>query len=145
MDFPLLSDVTNIIHIAVAPVFLLTAIATMINSMNTRMARIIDRHRLVKGRLAAAAEAEREELQFEVRHLKRRTRLIYYAIFCFVLSALLVCVVVGGAFVAALLGFALARMVAITFIAGMASMVAGLGLFLREVFLAVSVENHFRS
>ena len=44
-------DISHVIQLAVAPVFLLTAIATLINAMNTRLGRIVDRRRLVVGQL----------------------------------------------------------------------------------------------
>jgi hypothetical protein len=78
----------------------------------------------------------------EITMLKRRSALVYYAIFCAVLSALLVCMVVAGAFLGALLGVDLARSVAGLFIAAMLAMIAALGLFLREVFLAVRSGTH---
>jgi hypothetical protein len=85
-----------------------------------------------------AADAAKQE----IRMLVRRSRLVYHAIFCAVLSALLVCLVVAGAFLGALLGVDLARSVAALFIAAMLAMIAALGLFLREVFLAVRSGTH---
>jgi hypothetical protein len=49
---------------------------------------------------------------------------------------------VAGAFLGALLGVDLARSVAGLFIAAMLAMIAALGLFLREVFLAVRSGTH---
>jgi len=135
-----LTDITRVIQLAVAPVFLLTAIATMINALNVRLGRIVDRRRVVQERAdrVAAAGAVGDEITM----LKRRSALVYYAIFCAVLSALLVCMVVAGAFLGALLGVDLARSVAALFIAAMLAMIAALGLFLREVFLAVRSGTH---
>jgi hypothetical protein len=133
-----LSDVSHVIQLAVAPVFLLTAIATLINAMNTRLGRIVDRRRVVNERLLARPDChEAPALQGEIRRLARRSLTIYYAIFCAVLSALLVCVVVACAFVGALMQIDLARVVAVVFILAMLSMIAGLGLLLREVYWAV--------
>lgn len=129
-----LTDITRVIQLAVAPVFLLTAVATMINAMNSRLGRIVDRRRTVQDR------QEREddpEALAELERLARRGQLVYFAIFCAVLSALLVCMVVAGAFLGALLSVDLARTVAVLFIGAMLAMIAGLGFFLREVFLAV--------
>jgi len=56
----------------------------------------------------------------------------------------LVCLVVAGAFLGALLGVDLARSVAALFIAAMLAMIAALGLFLREVYLAVRTGTHTR-
>jgi hypothetical protein len=127
-----------VIQLAVAPVFLLTAIATLINTLNGRLGRIVDRRRTLFGRLAEASAAVDEELAL----LERRSRIVYQAIFFAVLSALLVCLVVAGAFVAALVASDLSRLVAGLFILSMAAMIAALGLFLREVFLAVQTGTH---
>ena len=139
-----LTDISHVIQLAVAPVFLLTAIATLINSLNTRLGRIVDRRRVVQERLHAREPGDVEAAATEISNLHRRTRLIYFAIFCAVLSALLVCLVVAGAFLGALLGVDLARSVAALFIAAMVAMIAALGLFLREVYLAVRTAAHHR-
>jgi uncharacterized membrane protein YgcG len=138
-----LTDITRVIQLAVAPVFLLTAIATMINALNTRLGRIVDRRRVVRDRLDSLAAAN-PQAEAEIVMLVRRSALVYYAIFGAVLSALLVCMVVAGAFLGALLGVDLARSVAGLFIAAMLAMIAALGLFLREVFLAVRSWTHNR-
>jgi|SRR6185369_241432 len=133
-----LSDVSRVIQLAVAPVFLLTAIATLINAMNTRLGRIVDRRRVVNARLEDESSGpEVTALDGEIRRLARRIQTIYHAIFCVVLAALLVCLVVAAAFVGALMQIDLARVVAVLFILAMLSMIAGLGLLLREIYWAV--------
>ncbi|HCZ17188.1 MAG TPA: DUF2721 domain-containing protein [Candidatus Accumulibacter sp.] len=138
---PHLSDISRVIQLAVAPVFLLTAIATLINAMNTRLGRIVDRRRVVQTRLK---EDEQPEALTELAHLARRTRLVYYSIFCAVFAALLVCLVVAGAFLGALVAVNLSQMVASLFIAAMLAIIAALGLFLREIYLAVRAAAHER-
>ncbi|HEY5763322.1 MAG TPA: DUF2721 domain-containing protein [Rhodocyclaceae bacterium] len=136
-----LTDIARVIQLAVAPVFLLTALATMISALNTRLGRIVDRRRVVFARSDSAADAESAG---ELDLLARRSRLVYFAIFCVVSAALLVCLVVAGAFLGALLSVDLARMVAALFIGAMLAMIAGLSLFLREVYLAVRAGSHNR-
>ncbi len=131
---PHLTDITHVIQLAVAPVFLLTAIATLINAMNTRLGRIVDRRRVIQTRLKEGAQPEALN---ELAKLARRTRLVYYSIFCAVFAALLVCLVVVGAFLGALVEVSLSRTVAALFIAAMLAIIAALGLFLREIYLAV--------
>lgn len=135
-----LTDISRVIQLAVAPVFLLTAIATLISAMNARLGRIVDRRRVVQARGNLADQ----EAVAELEQLARRSRLVYLAIFCAVLAALLVCLVVAGAFLGALLSVDIARAVAGLFIAAMLAMIAGLGLFLREIFLAVQTGHHTR-
>ena len=43
--------IAEVIRLAVAPVFLLTAIATMVNAMNTRLVRVVDRRRVTQDRI----------------------------------------------------------------------------------------------
>jgi len=136
-----LTDISRVIQLAVAPVFLLTAIATLISALNARLGRIVDRRRVVQERLSTQT-SDGAAAQLEICMLVRRSRLVYYAIFGAVLAALLVCLVVAGAFLGALLGADLARTVATLFIAAMVAMIAALGLFLREVFLAVRSGTH---
>ena len=132
------ADITHVIQLAVAPVFLLTALATLINALNSRLGRIVDRRRVVAERLRSPGSEERGLLEEELANLLHRTRLIYFAIFSAVLGALLICLVVAGAFVGALITVDLARFVAVLFILAMLATIAGLSMFLREVFLAVT-------
>ena len=139
-----LADISQVIQLAIAPVFLLTAIATMINAMNTRLGRIVDRRRVIQERIDDADGKINPGCDTEMDQLRRRSRLIYFAMFGAVLSALLVCLVVGGSFLGALLGVEISREIAGLFIAAMLAMIGALSLFLREVFLAVTTGAHNR-
>lgn len=140
-----IADISRVIQLAVAPVFLLTAIATLVTTLNNRLGRIVDRRRVVLEHLAAdVVNAERTAANTELATLARRSRLVYLSIFSAVLGALLICLVVASAFMAALLTYDLSRLVAGLFVLSMFSLVVSLGLFLREVFLAVSHSAHFR-
>ena len=134
-----LADISHVIQLAIAPVFLLTAVATMINAMNTRLGRIVDRRRVVQDRIDASNGIVNGGCAEEMEHLRRRSRLIYFAMFGAVLAALLVCMEVAGSFLGALLGE-----IAGLFIASMLAMIGALSLFLREVYLAVITGNHNR-
>ncbi|OLC66065.1 MAG: hypothetical protein AUH79_06610 [Betaproteobacteria bacterium 13_1_40CM_4_64_4] len=46
-----ITDITHVIQLAVAPVFLLTAIGTLITALNNRLGRVIDRRRVLQGAL----------------------------------------------------------------------------------------------
>ncbi len=145
-----ITDITRVIQLAVAPVFLLTAIGTLIPARNSRLGRVIDRRRVLQERLPSGkthparspTAHERDdaatEMRAELHRLARRARLIYFSILAAVTAALLVCLVVASAFVGALLAVELARLVAVLFILAMGARVVCLGLFLREVFLAVA-------
>jgi hypothetical protein len=133
-----IADITRVIQLAVAPVFLLTAIGTLITALNNRLGRAVDRRRVVQERLQQASQEGAAEARAELARLSQRARLIYFAILAAVTAALLVCLVVAGAFVGALLAVELSKMVAVLFILAMCALIVSLALFLREIFLAVS-------
>jgi hypothetical protein len=142
---PHLTDISRVIQLAVAPVFLLTALATLISALNARLGRIVDRRRVVHERLTQQPGTDTgSSANNEIVSLARRSKLIYFAIFCVVLSALLVCFVVASAFLGALFNIDIAKLVASLFIAAMLAMIGGLSLFLREVYLAVQTGTHNR-
>jgi hypothetical protein len=139
-------DITRVIQLAVAPVFLLTAIGTLIAVLNVRLGRNVDRRRLMEEELRAAPENKETDEQRasrrELRLLARRIRLIYFAMLSAGLGALLVCLVVAGAFIGALVAVDISREVAVLFILAMFAVIGCLSMFLREVFLAVTGGGH---
>ena len=135
-------DITHVIQLSVAPVFLLTSIATMINAMNTRLSRIVDRRRVVIERRKSSDQGKNTESDLELTTLSRRSYLSYLGILFAVLSALLICLVMIGAFIGALISVDLSKAVAVVFILALSAVVVALGLFLREVYLGVSVGTH---
>lgn len=137
------TDISRVIQLAVAPVFLLSAIATLIAALSARLGRIVDRRRVVRGRLDTCTDAVvMAEATAEMEHLARRSDLVYFAILFAVLGALLVCLVVAGAFLGALMKVELAKVVAGLFVLAMAALIVAWSLFLREVYLAVRAGVH---
>jgi hypothetical protein len=131
-------DIAHVIQLAIAPVFLLTAVGTLINVLVHRLGRSVDRRRtlvaekpMLQGELAASAEAE---LDF----VRRRVRLVYTAIFLAVTAALLICVLIAIAFIDALINADFSQLVAVLFVLAMLALIGSLGLFLREVYLGVN-------
>ena len=137
-----LGDISRVIQLAIAPVFLLTAVATLITALNNRLGRIVDRRRVVFDRVPLLADLPLDDARRELRLLSRRIRFIYFAILGAVSAALLVCVVIAGAFLGALLSVDLSRLVAVLFVLAMFALIASLALFLREIFLAVTQGTH---
>ena len=137
-----LTDISRVIQLAVAPVFLLTAIATLINSLNSRLGRIVDRRRVVQERLPAQSADAVAAAQAEIGMLVRRSQQVYYAIFCAVPSVQRMSAVVAVTHIGSLRCGKNASSAAALFIAAMLAMIAALGLFLREVFLAVRSGTH---
>src|SRR5512143_3437170 len=136
-DFPL-QDITHTIQVAIAPVFLLTALGTTLAVLTNRLSRIVDRARRVETRLRDEAPPRRDVSVRELRMIAGRVRLIHWAITAGTCAALLVCLLIAVAFVGYLLEARVATAMAVLFIAAMAAYVAALLFFLREVFIAIA-------
>lgn len=131
-----LSTITQAIQLAVAPVFLLTAIAGLVNALLGRLARAIDRRRVVEAELATPGGDPLGMLAVEVDILARRTVQVLWSIGMSVLSALMVCLTIFAIFLGALLFVDLSRTVAVLFIAAVVSLTLAMLIFMREVILA---------
>jgi hypothetical protein len=128
-------DVSKAIQLALAPVFLLTGIAGILNVIATRLARIIDRGRaLTEGRVVLLDQAQ---LRFELHNLERRRHFASIAITSCTIAALLLCMVIVTLFLEVMLDAPLKWLVGGLFAASTLGLVLGLAFFLREVHLAM--------
>ena len=143
MDFdPHVPEIFGVIQLAVAPVFLLTAIGTVIAALNIRLGRAVDRRRDLESRLARMAEEEQFCAREELAVIARRIRFVYFAITAAVISGLFVCLLIAGAFIGAFVQVRLSYTIGAMFVFAMLALIASLLLFLREIFLAVSTPRH---
>jgi hypothetical protein len=130
------ASIAHAIQLSVAPVFLLSGIGVLLGVLTSRLARAVDRARPLEARHGAAAGAEAEDLERQLRWLGQRARLMNTAITLSTVSALLVAVVVALLFGSAFVRFNLALPVAGLFIAAMIALVGALVAFLIEVRIA---------
>lgn len=124
--------VADIVRIAVAPVFLLSGIASFVNVCTSRLSRIVDRSRDLEPKLLASRGAEHERWLGELHVLDRRMRLVSWAISLSVLSAALICMVVVLLFSASLTRLHFATAIALLFIGSMVAIGVGFTIFLIE-------------
>lgn len=122
-----ISDMAWAIQLALAPVFLLTGIAGLLNVMTGRLARIVDRVRQLSGDAVDPAR----------RVLELRRHFSGIAITACTIAALLICIVIATLFVEVMLDAPLKWLVGGLFTAAMLALVVGLACFLREVHLAM--------
>jgi hypothetical protein len=133
-----LGDVAHVIQLAIAPVFLLTAVGTFLNVLVNRLGRAVDRRGVLVARLPGLEAAMLTSANGELGYLERRVKLIYTAIALAVLCALLICLLIAAAFVDAIVRFDLATIIAVFFVLAMLALIGALGAFLREIFLGVN-------
>jgi len=135
-------DITRLIQLAVAPVFLLTAVGTIINAVINRLGRAVDRRRQLEDLVMAYEGDERSKILEELETIALRIRLSLGSIAFAVFSALLVCLLIGFTFVGAFVPFDLSKIVAGLFILAMVSLTMCLLMFLREVTVAAKSGRH---
>lgn len=134
-----ISTVAHVIQLAVAPVFLLTGVGAILAVLINRLARVVDRFRVLESKSPAGDSSDTGEAslqQTEMRILSRRARLIHWAISLCTICALFICLVIAALFVGSVIGTDLSAAIALLFIAAMLALIAGLLSFLREIALA---------
>lgn len=129
-------DVAHAIQLALAPVFLLTGIAGLLNVMASRLARIIDRGRSLTEQTLPEHLQGPDTLHKELSRLERRRHYASSAITACTCSALLVCMVIAVIFLQAMLQVEFNWLISGLFTAATLTLIVGLAYFLREVHLA---------
>jgi hypothetical protein len=139
---PHVPEIAGVIQLAIAPVFMLTAIGTVINALSIRLGRAVDRRRELEERLAAMGADELPSAQDELATIARRIRFVYLSIVLAVISALFVALLIAFAFIGAFVRTDLSPTIAAMFVCAVLALIVCLLLFLREIFLAVSTPRH---
>ena len=129
-------SVAHAIQLAVAPVFLLSGIGAILVALTDRLARIIDRARVLEERLVSPEV--HAGLRDDLKVLSLRAKLISRAITLCTVTALLVCMVIAFLFLSGFLRFDASLPVALLFVAAMSAFFLGLLWFLREIYLATA-------
>ena len=133
--------ITNNIQLALAPVFLLTAVATLINAISARLARSVDRMRAIQQKIQEGGVRDQAMLDHmiqEANEAKTRGRLCTAAIFFDVLSGVFISLTVLELFffqAGAVRSFQ-ATYVIWTFVLGLISFMTSLSIVLAEVVYA---------
>lgn len=132
------ADVARTIQAAVAPVFLLAGIGAFMNVMAGRLARVVDRGRVVEERYHRAAAPDRAPYLDELRLLDRRIKLASNAILLSVASGLAVCMLVAMMFIGEMSGLEIGTVVSLLFVLALGLLAAALTMFLVETRIAVT-------
>lgn len=131
-DYIPITTVADTVRLALAPVFLLTAIGAFLNVCASRLSRIVDRSREVEPFLLDSRGPDHARWLAELRIIDRRMRLVSSAISFTVLSAVLTCLVVALLFAANFVVTRLGVAIALLFIAATVAIAIGFGIFLVE-------------
>jgi hypothetical protein len=137
-----LPQIAEAIQLAIAPVFMLTALGAIIGALNSRLGRAVDRRRQLEEKVPKLPSEELTSARAELAVIGRRVWFVYLSILFAVASALFICLLIAAAFLGAFLSTDISRTIAGMFVAAMLALIVCLLLFLREIFLAVSTPRH---
>jgi len=143
MAFPIDSTtITHGIQLAVAPVFLLTAVSGMIGAVAGRLARIIDRARTVEDRARATTDEEFLKRAYaELGELRMRGRLANGCIALLTTCAFLIGVTIIVLFLGETAAFQISRFAVGSFLLGVGCFLLALLCFLAETVVATRLLN----
>ena len=136
-----LGEVSQIIQLAIAPAFLLAGVGTKLMVLTNRLARIIDRSRILEDRLLVQ---DNPSYIAELGVLYDRWHLIHHAITLSTTCGLMVCLVIASLFIGDAFNLALGQFIAALFVLGMLALIGSFTYLLREIFVATrSLSRHF--
>jgi hypothetical protein len=124
-------DVSVVIRDAVAPVFLLTGIGSILSVLVNRLGRSIDRARIING----LPDTQFSQYEMELDIILQRTTWMRWSVGLFIFAGLFVAISIVSVFVGAELKLNFSHIVLTSFIIAMLSLILGLLCFLREIIL----------
>lgn len=139
-DLKLISDVASAIQLSVAPVFLLAGVGGLLNVLTSRLARAVDRVRLLSSE-RDKHRSKGDELEFTIQ--MRRTNLIHWSIILSTICALAICLVVVLLFAGNIILDDPSTLITVLFISAMVSLTIAMILFLLEISLALRIMRSF--
>ena len=132
-----IGTVTHGIQLAVAPVFLLTAVSGMIGTVAGRLARIIDRARLLEDRIEAASPDNRMSAAYEeLERLRLRGWLVNGCIAMLTFCAMLIGLTIVALFLGETTEINILRVATVSFLSGVSCFLLALICFFAETLLA---------
>jgi hypothetical protein len=131
-----LTTIVHIIQVSLAPVFLLSGIATLLNVFSTRYARVADQVDAVAKQVETANPTEASLLALRLTHLHRRSLALDAAVALAATAGALTCATVLALFVGEAGGPAVATMLYVTFGLAIACTLTAVMAFAGEMLMA---------
>lgn len=131
--------ISHAIQLAVAPVFMLTAIGGLIGALATRLGRIIDRARDLEERIHDGRQVDHRAIEatyWELRRLRLRGRVVNASVGLLALAAVMIGATVLSLFLGETTTSRVSPLVSVTFLSGVLCFVTALVFFLWETLLA---------
>jgi hypothetical protein len=140
-DTPSISELSQVITQAIAPAFLLGALAAFISVLILRTNRVVDRAQTLNA--ISDVDPARAHLKADIPRLKQRSRLLNNAVFFASISAIFATLLVMLAFVSAFFNIQHERGVAVLFIITLGFFTAALVNLARETRIALHEYDYY--
>ncbi len=135
-----ISTVTHGIQLAVAPVFLLTAVSGMIGTAAGRLTRIIDRARLLEDRIEASHAGDPMTAAYEeLGRLRLRGWIVNACIALLTFCAILIGLTIVALFIGETTEMQILRIATVSFLSGVSCFLLALVCFFAETLLATRI------
>lgn len=118
-------EIRETMQAAIAPAFLLNGLMAALAMLSVRLGRVLDRERAIKDGASA--------FPGEQRSLARRAVAAHRAIFCCVVSALLICLLIVASFTGPFFGLRTGFVLGAILVVALLFLMAGMAYFLNEV------------
>jgi Protein of unknown function (DUF2721) len=128
------SELIPVLQIAVGPVILVSGVGLLLLTMTNRLARVIDRSRLLYRELRDNPSLDQASTLGQLKTLTERARMIQRAITLASVSVLLAATLVITLFLTAVFGWEGAWLIGILFIGCMLALIASLVMFIRDLY-----------
>jgi hypothetical protein len=132
-----LTDLITTLQLSIGPVILISGVGLILLSMTNRLARVIDRSRLLSQDINSVSNTDRIRILEELRILSSRANIARAGIALAVLSVLLASLLIISLFLGALFQMGIAAFIVTLFILCMLSLISSLLLFLADINLSL--------
>ena len=137
MDAPPPGSLLSIIQLSITPVILLSGMGALMISLTNRMARIVDRTRILAGLVRQAAGDDRTQVEHQLEVMWRRAKLMRLSVTLAGASMLVSCLLVVVIFLGALVHRELGGVILGFFATSLGLIIASLIAFLRDLFVSL--------
>ncbi|HRE81725.1 MAG TPA: DUF2721 domain-containing protein [Opitutaceae bacterium] len=126
-----------LIQLAVTPVILITGLGSLLLTMTNRLARIVDRTRILAGQMRTTAGEEREHVALQLRIMYRRAKVVRMAVTLAASSMFISGLLVVVIFTSALIQRDWASLIVALFILSILFLLGALAFFIRDIFMSL--------
>ena len=128
-----MNELIPILQVAIGPVVLVSGVGLLLLTMTNRLARVIDRSRLLSLELRQGTNTDSGRVLSQLKIFSKRASIIQRAITLASLSVLLAAILVIVLFLATLLRWEVAWLISAIFILGMITLIGSLIDFIRDI------------